>query len=187
MRVHRKTHPALKHGGYSTTTLLPGEDPASFKKLHQALIAELAPSGELEKDIVAAMARFVWRRKNLLTFRLAEFSRKRLSEIRFKCIPQPDYLMTLDEDEPDPAEVARGEEAATDQARSELGDMYELAEIGEIATIDQLMKELAVEERLDAMIDKCLKRLLFVRGLKSISSSSSSAPLPLIQGPSKAA
>jgi hypothetical protein len=95
--------------------------------------------------------------------------------------------MTLDEDEPDPAEVARGEEAATDQARSELGDMYELAEIGEIATIDQLMKELAVEERLDAMIDKCLKRLLFVRGLKSISSSSSSAPLPLIQGPSKAA
>jgi hypothetical protein len=33
------------------------------------------------------------------------------------------------------------------------------------------MKELDVEERLDAMIDKLIKRLLFLRGLKSITSS----------------
>jgi hypothetical protein len=30
----------VKHGGYSRTTLLPGEDPAAFEKLHNDLVAE---------------------------------------------------------------------------------------------------------------------------------------------------
>ena len=47
-----------------------------------------------------------------------------------------------------------------------------LAEIYEIATIDSLMKDLEILERLDAMFDKCVKRLLMVRGLKSITSES---------------
>jgi hypothetical protein len=54
-------------------------------------------------------------------------------------------------------------------------------------TVACLMKDLAVEERLDAAIDKCLKRLLFVKGLKSISASSSSAPPKRVAGPSEAA
>jgi hypothetical protein len=49
-------------------------------------------------------------------------------------------------------------EAAEDQARKELGERYALVEIGETATMDRLLQDLAVEERLDAMIDKCLKR-----------------------------
>ena len=64
---------------------------------------------------------------------------------------------------------------------------YELVEIGEIASVDQLMKDLEVQDRLDAMIDKCLKRLLFLRGLKSISSASTSAPRERLAAPSKAA
>jgi hypothetical protein len=44
------------------------------------------------------------------------------------------------------------------------GDAYELAELGEVATVDRLLQDLAVVERLDALIDKCLKRLLFLRG-----------------------
>jgi hypothetical protein len=35
------------------------------------------------------------------------------------------------------------------------------------------MKQLDVEARLDAMIDRLIKRLLFVSGLKSVSASSS--------------
>jgi hypothetical protein len=46
----KKIHPALKHAGYSATTLLPGEDPAAFDKLHQDLIAEFHPDGPLEND-----------------------------------------------------------------------------------------------------------------------------------------
>ena len=41
-------------------------------------------------------------------------------------------------------------------------------------TFDGLTNDLAIEEQLCAMIDKCLKRLLIVRGLKPISATSSS-------------
>ena len=46
-RVNRN-HPALKHGAYSATAVLPGESRAAFEKLHRDLIAELTPSGVLE-------------------------------------------------------------------------------------------------------------------------------------------
>src|SRR5262249_20868774 len=77
----RKFPPALKHGGYSTTTLLPGEDPAEFEKLHERLIVELAPAGVLEEDIVLTIARLLWRKKNLASFRIAAQARKRCDAI----------------------------------------------------------------------------------------------------------
>jgi hypothetical protein len=58
--------------------------------------------------------------------------------------------------------------------------------MADTVTVACLMEDLAVEERLDAAIDKCLKRLLFLKGLKSISASSSSAP-PKRAGPLEAA
>lgn len=67
----KKRHPALKHGGFSSTAVLPGENPAEFEELHQALIAELAPTGALEENIVADIARLVWRKQNL-AIRLVE-------------------------------------------------------------------------------------------------------------------
>jgi hypothetical protein len=53
----RKLYSAVKHAGFSPTTLLPGEDPAAFEKLHEELTAELAPAGPLEQDIVGSMLR----------------------------------------------------------------------------------------------------------------------------------
>jgi hypothetical protein len=38
-----KNHHALKHGGHSTTTILPTESVAEFEKLHKDLISELGP------------------------------------------------------------------------------------------------------------------------------------------------
>jgi hypothetical protein len=40
-----------------------------------------------------------------------------------------------------------------------------------VESLDLTMKQLQVEERLDAMIDRLIKRLLLVRGVKSIMSS----------------
>src|SRR5208282_3764466 len=78
------------------------------------------------------------------------------------------------------AELAERENAiraADEIARNELGeDRYELAKMAGTVTIAGLTHDLAVEERLDAMIDKCIKRLLLAKGIKSISASSSSAP-----------
>ena len=181
-----KLHPALKHAGYSATTLLPGEDPAAFEKLHRALIDEFAPVGALEEEIVADMARLTWRKQNLATFRIAQLAEKRHREINAEKVPTLD-LFADDEDYLAAQEARReGYRAAKEQAQQELGDTYELIDIGEPATIEGLMKELEIKERLDGLISKCLKQLLMVRGVKSLSPASSSVATPQISGPGKA-
>jgi len=90
----------------------------------------------------------------------------------------------------DPAnreEFMRVVQAAEDQDRKELRDTYELVELGAAATFSGLINELSVEERLDAAIAKCLKQLLLVRGVKSISAAPPSASPKHLPGPSKAA
>ncbi|MGB6464835.1 MAG: hypothetical protein WBF27_01410, partial [Xanthobacteraceae bacterium] len=76
----------------------------------------------------------------------------------------------------DPAEREAATRVAEAQIRTELADTLELMGVGDIATVEHLMNDLEVQDRLDSLIDRCLKRLLFVRGLKSISTSSSTAP-----------
>jgi hypothetical protein len=50
-----------------------------------------------------------------------------------------------------------------------------------------LMSSLALEDRLDGLIDKCLKRLLFVRGVKSVSAASVSGASPRLLAATNAA
>jgi len=178
-----KIHPALKHAGYSATTLLPGEDSAAFEELHRALIAEFTPVGALEEDIIADMARLTWRKQNLATFRVAELARKRYAEIALEKVP-PIYLDPY-QAEKRQKEEREGRRAAMEQARQEFGDIHELIDVGEPATIKGLKKELDIKERLDGMIYKCLKQLLAVRGVKSLSPASSSGSTPQISGPRK--
>jgi 5-methylcytosine-specific restriction endonuclease McrBC regulatory subunit McrC len=162
--TRKKFHPALKHAGYSTTTILPGENPAEFKKLHQSLIEELNPSGPLEKDIVSTIARVVWRKQNLLTFRIAEDARQRSDSIRAEIVPNRNsHRLGVDE-----------EKRILEEQRRELGQEYAFVELGDKATYERLETELEVEERLDATIERCLKRLLYVRGLKSLSTATTS-------------
>jgi hypothetical protein len=72
----KKLHAALKHEAYSATALLPGEDSVAFRELHLKIIAELAPVGALEDDIVATIARLLWRKQNLATLRIAALARE---------------------------------------------------------------------------------------------------------------
>jgi hypothetical protein len=175
---------ALKHGAYSGVSLLPGEDPAAFEKLISDLIAEYSPNGRHEEDIVSDMAHYIWRKQNLRTYSFAEKARD-----RFRAISDDAFSLStfLPSDTRDPEEGCAAEQAAEDQARKELGPAWELVEVGKIATLGHLASELTIVERLDAMIDKCVKRLLLVRGLKSMSLASTSAPPARLPGPSRAA
>jgi|SRR6516165_8007849 len=83
----KKLFPALKHGAYSAAGLLPGEDRAAFEKLYLDLRAEYRPDGPLEEDTVSDIARLLWRKQNLATFRVAEAARNRNSEIKTEMIP----------------------------------------------------------------------------------------------------
>jgi hypothetical protein len=204
----KKIHPALKHGGYAATVLLPGESIDEFEKLRRDLIANFTADGALEGDIVEDLAGRLWRKQNRATFRAAEVARQHYNAIvsrEFDKLRASD-LTKEEEDEENfvlewygiteekeirrkamLAEREKAIRAADDIARNELGDLYELAKMADTVTVACLMEDLAVEERLDAAIDKCLKRLLSVKGLKSISASSSSAPPNRITGPSEAA
>src|SRR5262249_1169441 len=104
-----KVHPALKHAGYSATTLLPGEDGAAFKKLNRAVIAEFSPVGALEEDIIADIAHLTWRKQNLPIFRIAEQANARHQKIISEKVPSdgPSLLSFTD-----PAVAREGYRAA---------------------------------------------------------------------------
>ena len=181
----KKRRNALKHAGYSATSILPGESAADFEKLHQALISEFNTTGALENEIVASLAHHLWRRKNLSTFRVAERAQQRVAQIQDGMVPGMDLGKPKSDGSDDlDRTFAKKLCAAEAKAREELGELYRLVEMGEEATVDCLMKDLAVQERLDAMIDKCLKRLLLVKGLKSMSLGPSSAPVEYLPGSS---
>jgi hypothetical protein len=170
---HKKRHSAIKHGGYSALGLLPGESSAEFEQLHKDLVEELAPRRPLEEDIVSTLARLLWRKQNRSTFRIAASVRARCGEILEVEMARRNittsFPMVPFEQESDETQAARrdAERFANEQAQRELGDLYDLTKCN-AATDAHLLADLAVEERLDAVIDKCIKRLLMVRGVKSM-------------------
>jgi hypothetical protein len=118
----KKPHNALKHAGYSTMGLLPGESPAEEETAR--------------RKIPDPISRFP--------------------------------MLEINEPEDEGVQAARKDavQAGEKRARDELGEYYELTLHG--YDTDALTEDLDVEERLDAAIDKCMKRLLMVRGVKSI-------------------
>jgi hypothetical protein len=65
------------------------------------------------------------------------------------------------------------EQAGEEEARDELGDMYALTE----TTIVRVWEDWEVEERLDEIIDKYVKRLLMLKGVKSLHAAPPSQPV----------
>ena len=194
--MHRvkRNHPALKHGAYSATAVLPGESQAAFEKLHRDLITEHAPSGVHEEHIVMSLAGLIWRDQNLETLNIAKHAENRyqaiLQEKREKLPADPsdrlaEFLPVISEEYK--RAVADAYRAAEDQTQKELGDAYELTKIGEAATFDGLTRELEIKERLHAAIARCLKQLLLVRGVKSIAATPAAASPKRALAPPKAA
>jgi hypothetical protein len=144
------------------------------------------PLGPLEEDIVSEIARLTWRKQNLATFRIAELAQKRYEEICREKVPFIDFFAKSDKDVAEQKARQKGYRAAVEQARQELGEIYELIDIGEPATLEGLMKELDIKECLDGLISKSLKQLLMVRDVKSLSPASASAATPQISGPRQA-
>jgi hypothetical protein len=182
-----KLPPALKHGVYSGMKLLPLEDPAAFEKLHNDLIDEYVPSGCHEQYLIEDLARLIWRKRNLLTYRLVERANDAHSSIFAKANaaanPSFPMLPMIQDDTAGPRsaeEIRALYKAANERARAELGSALELVELDEVGTTDYLQQELDLHDRLDGMIDRVLKRLLFVRGLKSLSSTHTPRSQPRI-------
>jgi hypothetical protein len=138
-----------------------------------------------EEDEVAEMAHYKWRKRNLGTFRIAQLAEARRQAIYRQHLPVH-FSLDLPGDDMDPAEREERRRSADQQARDELGELHTLLDIGDPATIDGLMKELDIKERLDSAFEKCVKRWLMIRGAKSLSLASSSKSAPQISEPRKA-
>jgi hypothetical protein len=159
--AHHRLPPPLKHGAYSGLGLLPGEDAAAFDKMHVELVAEHHPVGLLEQKIVETMARLIWRKDHLITYRLAQQAAKRWAEITTER-----YGAALD---PDGAEAGAADamrQVERRRAQRELGPAWPLVELNEVATIDYLLHELSLADRLDGMID--LPQTLAVRSRSQV-------------------
>jgi hypothetical protein len=169
----KRPPPALKHGAYSEAALLPGEDPAEFRALHEGLIADFKPNGRMEEETVLSIARLTWRRRNLARFEAGQFSHYVFETL--KTVVAEDDMRKFDK------EIMAAFDKLTEASkRSREGTRaaVEGVEGYNVAILARLMKELDVEER------RLIKRLLFLRGLKSITSSEvmarpSSAPKSL--------
>jgi hypothetical protein len=182
-RVKSK-HPAFKHGGYSATAVLPGEDRAEFEKLRRDLIAKYFPDGPLEEHYVAEAAHLIWRIDHLAIFHVAKNAREPfISEER----PRGGYERVRNVEELQAEQCAAAVKDQQDSARQELGELYDLVALGEIATVSHFEKELELRERLGEMLERCIKRLLQAKGLKSISTAPGLAPARQLSTPPKAA
>ena len=57
----RSSQNSLRHGLTAKQTVIPGEDRAEFDELHDNLISDRKPSGELEHQLVGEIAACMWR------------------------------------------------------------------------------------------------------------------------------
>jgi hypothetical protein len=179
----KKLPSALKHGAFSATAILPGEDAGAFKKLRDGIIAELAPNGPLEDDIVDTVVHLTWRKQNLSTYRIAQMAKDRIDAVESDRHPPSGTLQLFNfgSDTRSP-EVIRAEKEKHEAAyqeniarlKNELGPAWKLADMD--ISIENLLDELTVLDRLDGMIDRCIKRLLMVRGVKSLVADAASTP-----------
>jgi hypothetical protein len=101
---------------------------------------------------------------------VAERAKARLAALQ----PPSESFAQISLTEENYAELSANE----DELKMEYGASWELVEMGPVSTIDYAMKESIIIDRLDGMIDRCLKRLLLVRGLKSIASSEPASKHP---------
>ena len=123
------------------------------------MVDELTPNGPVELDVVLTIARLLWPKQNLSSFETAKLINFRYRQIFEEKKKSRGKSSSVN------GELEETMRAAQKQARSELGDDWDWDRFidDDFGTIERLMRDLQLAEQLDAIIDKCLKRLLLVR------------------------
>lgn len=140
---------ALKHGAFSKTLILPGEDIREFEKLRNGLIKEYRPSGEFEEETIDQIAEAMWIARRMGVYQHVKHLRIK-SKRATNLATINDHMKTIGKPPYSPPQVGN----ETDEA---------LLEFGEILSLDYVVKELEVHAKLDARIDRLLKRFFLHR------------------------
>jgi hypothetical protein len=165
MSYDRRPRNAWKHGGYSNLGVLPGESAQVFKRLHQSLIDELEPSGPTEYDAVLSLAKSMWRKSRLAIYaQIAEPGTK--ADFVDPLQPAFDAFAAVLKDDPRPTPpewLAMAKDLSADRDQK-----LQLAKLGEQITPEKLIEEIELAGRLDARIDRLLKRLFQLKAAKQM-------------------
>jgi hypothetical protein len=191
-----RTFNAWKHGGYSNLDVLPGEDPKQFNLLHQSLIDEFAPSGPTECDVVLNLTKCMWRKSHLSIYAKAAAARKEWDavfqggdlDLQIKAALQAEFDQLkaalkaeidsgkeFDPKEFDPQwlETKKLIKAFAIKNVKNKSDVREAGialrlTIEEQITPESLIEELELYDRLDARIDRLIKRIFQLKGMKQV-------------------
>ncbi len=198
---------ALKHGAFSKINFLPGEDPQEFENLKASLFAEYNATGKSEEEVLESIAAVMWKERRLGLYLHIKVLRDKLSReakqaprgaldplapalARFKAIrisgkaDPAEVERILDEQraEKEAERIAREKEAA--EAEKNRTDDERLLAIGDEFTLDQLNRELDIQAKLHAVLDRLFKRLWQIKAFKPLlNASDSQRRAPAIEGP----
>jgi hypothetical protein len=173
---------AWKHGGYSNLGVLPGENAQEFKRLHQSLIDEWEPSGPTECDAVLSFAKCMWRKSRLTIYAQLAAARTKVNDVdplqsaldAYEAAGKaawdsdaplrgPQKALTPPEKQSLAAEERREHDLTQEDTPEQ-----QLAKLGEQITPAKLIEEIELAGRLDARIDRLLKRLFQLKGAKQM-------------------
>ena len=179
-----KNSNAVKHGVYSEMILLPGEDREEFETLHKELREEWDPQGPSQEDKVSNIARNMWRKRRsglyqkdsvrfgeqvlrhegneidaLITFLEGLEEGKPISEITlprtWRDIFKQDYpRKNYNSDEAWRKAINVWVTWLIDKLTTEMGKITKERVVNRFCDEKVIAEQLALEERIDAKIDK---------------------------------
>ena len=159
---------AIKHGAYSELVMLPGEDPAAFAALKQSLFDEYKPAGPSETSTMISIAKTLWQLQRLGLYEHVQYLKARGNPSSFANGKNPitealqQFRAKHGLIEPNP------EEPTVPEPPKEKSNDELLLELGNFVTLDRLDKELEVETKLSAKLDRLLKRFFQIRAMKPL-------------------
>jgi hypothetical protein len=203
-KAQKKLPNAMTHGMFTQVTILPGEDPQAFLKLHLNLIQEWQPSGPTEDDAVLTIAKGIWRKGRFQRFlegKVAVYTTypghpgydeisalrglSELLDIAPDVLDGPmgplseDMKRSLEEEFPEEnfkstLERAQATKKYIDSEvlpklqREEKPVQISHWESSQIVTPEEFEREIALDERVDATIDRATKRLIQIKAMKQM-------------------
>ena len=162
---------ALKHGAYSELVILPGEDPAAFEALKRSLFDEYKPSGPSEQSTMTSIAKTLWQLQRLGLYEHVQYLRARggsQSSGNWKnSMNEALRKFKISQGLIDPNDSSSDAPTVPEQPKEKSNDEL-LLELGNLATLDHLNKELEVEMKLMVKLDRLFKRFFQIRAMKPL-------------------
>jgi hypothetical protein len=162
---------ALKYGVFAETIILPGEDPKEFEQLHRSLIQEWLPAGPAEHDAVLTLAKCMWRKRRIRHLKQAFSSEdaQKLNKLALRCTLTGENVEETLKQLSDKA-LGELEEMNERNDHNEFAYWFQAAEkfVLHLTSMDALRYELAIEDRIDSMIDRALRRLGQIKAMKEV-------------------